>query len=173
MDVFNEGADLPFLECLLFLRPTDSKRIFFQQLGRGLRRSYGKALCLVIDFIGNFRNAYRIVEYQGLVPVEEDDAFIAQRGPRTAKEILNLPLGCEVHFDDKVIDLFASQALHPANATRHNIGRILIYQYRRLQNRLGHKPRKVDVDRHSRLDSSFYIQVFGSWKKFEKLMASQ
>jgi hypothetical protein len=104
--------------------------------------------------------------------VEEDDAFIAQRDPRTAKEILNLPLGCEVHFDDNVIDFFASQALQPANATRHNIGRILIYQYRRLENRLGHQPRKVDVDRHSRLDSSFYTQVFGSWKKFEQLMAS-
>jgi len=172
VDVFNEGADLPFLECLLFLRPTDSKRIFSQQLGRGLRRSHGKALCLVIDFIGNFRNAYRIVEYQGLVPVEEDDAFIAQRGPRTAKEILNLPLGCEVYFDDKVIDLFASQALHPANATRHNIGRILIYQYRRLESRLGRQPRKLDVDRHSRLHSGFYVQVFGSWKKFEQIMTS-
>jgi superfamily II DNA or RNA helicase len=172
VDVFNEGADLPFLECLLFLRPTDSKRIFFQQLGRGLRRSHGKAMCLVIDFIGNFRNAYRIVEYQGLAPVEEDDAFMAQRSPRTAKEILNLPLGCEVYFDDKVIDLFASQALNPANATRHNIGRILIYQYRRLQKTLGRQPRKVDVDRHSRLHSGFYAEVFGSWKKFEQMMAS-
>jgi superfamily II DNA or RNA helicase len=46
MDVFNEGADLPVVECLLFLRPTESKRIFFQQLGRGLRRYPGKASCL-------------------------------------------------------------------------------------------------------------------------------
>ena len=55
VDVLNEGADLPFVECLLFLRPTESKRIYFQQLGRGLRRYAGKAFCLVIDFIGNFR----------------------------------------------------------------------------------------------------------------------
>lgn len=133
VDVFNEGADLPFLECLLFLRPTDSKRIFFQQLGRGLRRYPGKAQCLVIDFIGNFKNAYRIVEYQGLLPVEEDDGFVGRRGPKTAKEFLNLPLGCEVHFDDRVINLFASQAFNPANANRHNIGRILIYLYQRLE----------------------------------------
>ena len=51
VDVVNEGADLPFIECLLFLRPTESKRIFYQQLGRGLRRYVGKSHCLVIDFI--------------------------------------------------------------------------------------------------------------------------
>src|SRR5438105_720677 len=42
VDVFNEGADLPFIECLLFLRPTESKRIFYQQLGRGLRQYSGR-----------------------------------------------------------------------------------------------------------------------------------
>lgn len=69
VDVLNEGADLPFVECLLFLRPTESQRIFFQQLGRGLRRYVGKTHCTVIDFIGNFKNAYRIVEYQDLLPL--------------------------------------------------------------------------------------------------------
>jgi superfamily II DNA or RNA helicase len=64
VDVLNEGADLPFIECLLFLRPTESKRIFYQQLGRGLRRYVGKSHCTVIDFIGNFKNAYLIPEYQ-------------------------------------------------------------------------------------------------------------
>lgn len=71
VDVLNEGIDLPFAECLLFLRPTESKRIFFQQLGRGLRHFVGKEKCIAIDFIGNFQNAYRIVEYQGLDPSDE------------------------------------------------------------------------------------------------------
>jgi superfamily II DNA or RNA helicase len=57
VDVLNEGADFPGVECLLFLRPTESKRIFVQQLGRGLRRSVGKSHCVVIDFISNFKNA--------------------------------------------------------------------------------------------------------------------
>ena len=171
VDVMNEGADLPFVETLLFLRPTDSKRIFLQQLGRGLRRSVGKAHCNVIDFIGNFRNAYRIVEYQGLLPLEEDDAFVGSRDPRTPKEMLNLPLGCEVHFDDKVIDVFASQALDPAHATRYNIGRILIYQYHKLQRQLGRAPKKVDVDRLSRLGSDIYALLFGSWKRFEQTIS--
>ena len=56
--MLNEGADCP-LGCLLFMRPTESKRIFFQQLGA----AYGdlrKVYCTVGDFIGNFRNASRI-----------------------------------------------------------------------------------------------------------------
>ena len=71
----NEGIDLPFIECLLFLRPTESKRIFYQQLGRGLRRYVGKSHCVVIDFIGNFKNAYKLVEYQPLLPHSTDEAM--------------------------------------------------------------------------------------------------
>jgi superfamily II DNA or RNA helicase len=73
VDVLNEGADIPFVECLLFLRPTESQRIFLQQLGRGLRRYVGKSHCTVIDFIGSFKNAYKVVEYQGLLPLETEE----------------------------------------------------------------------------------------------------
>ncbi len=137
VDVFNEGADLPFVECLLFLRPTESKRIFYQQLGRGLRQYSGKTYCTVIDFIGNFHNAYKIVEYQNLLPFEESDLIPAFRYARTRKDILNLPLNCEVHFEEKVIKVFADQALDPRYATRHNIGRIMLYEYDRLRGHLG------------------------------------
>jgi superfamily II DNA or RNA helicase len=168
VDVLNEGVDLPFAECLLFLRPTESKRIFFQQLGRGLRHSVGKERCIVIDFIGNFHNAYRIVEYQGLDPYDDVQSIPGTTCTRTAKDTLNLPTGCLVEFDERVIDVFGHQTLNPAYATRHNIGRILLYQYQRLERRLGRKPKKSDIDRQCWLDSSFYVSVFGSWKDFER-----
>ena len=114
VDVLNEGADLPFAECLLFLRPTESKRIFYQQLGRGLRKYVGKSHCIVIDFIGNFKNAHKIIEYQGLLPFAEDQDSGTFGSAKTRKEVLNLPLGCEVHFDDKVIEAFANQTFDPA-----------------------------------------------------------
>jgi len=171
VDVLNEGADFPFVECLLFLRPTESKRIFFQQLGRGLRRYVGKSHCIVIDFIGNFRNAYRIVEYHGLLPEPDEQPTSSLVFARTAKDILNLPLGCEVHFDERVIDIFAQQTLHPRFATRHNIGRILLYQYQRLCSHLGRRPARQDVDRNCLLHSQFYRDVFGSWKRFEEIVA--
>lgn len=172
VDVLNEGADLPFLECLLFLRPTESKRIFFQQLGRGLRKYVGKSHCIVVDFIGNFQNAYRIVEYHGLSPYEDEQPTTGVQYTTSVKELLNLPLGCEVHFDEKVIDVFAQQTLTPRYATRHNIGRILLYQYKRLKRHLGRKPTKKDVDRSCLLHSLFYRDVFGSWKKFEEIVSS-
>jgi superfamily II DNA or RNA helicase len=171
VDLLNEGIDLPFAECLLFLRPTESKRIFFQQLGRGLRHFVGKERCTVIDFIGNFHNAYRIVEYQGLTPLD-DVTTPAATFTRTAKETLNLPAGCVVEFDERVIDVFGRQTLNPAYATRHNIGRILLHQYRRLEQRLGRKPTRADVDRQCLLDSTLYVSVFGSWREFETTVAN-
>ncbi|WP_296395398.1 DEAD/DEAH box helicase family protein [Williamsia sp.] len=59
VDVFNEGLDIPSVDTLLLLRPTQSATIFLQQLGRGLRRSRGKAVVTVLDFIGHQRAEFR------------------------------------------------------------------------------------------------------------------
>jgi superfamily II DNA or RNA helicase len=169
VDVLNEGADMPFVECLMFVRPTESKRIFLQQLGRGLRRYVGKTHCVVIDFIGNFRNAFRIVDYHGLRSEDVDHVASNMNRANNVKEVLDLPLGCKVVFEDKVLDIFASQTLHPRNATRHNIGRILLYQYDRISRRLGHPATRRELDRQALLDARLYDSVFGSWAKFVKL----
>lgn len=58
-DVFNEGLDLPDVDTVLFLRPTESATLFLQQLGRGLRRTKDKAVLTVLDFVGNHRKEYR------------------------------------------------------------------------------------------------------------------
>jgi hypothetical protein len=58
--LFNEGVDLPTVDTLLLLRPTDSPTLFLQQLGRGLRRSEGKTACTVLDFVGQHRREFRI-----------------------------------------------------------------------------------------------------------------
>jgi superfamily II DNA or RNA helicase len=165
VDVLNEGVDIPFVECLLFLRPTESKRIFFQQLGRGLRLSPGKDKVVVLDFIGNFHNAYRI----GLQP--EETVVVESLGRfRSSKQVINLPLGCHVEFDDRVIDIFANQILDPKRATRHNIAQILIYLYLRTSKRLGHLATSKEIDRLQILDTELYKMVFGSWNKFETLI---
>lgn len=59
VDLFNEGVDIPEVDCILFLRPTESATVFIQQLGRGLRLDRGKTNCLVLDFIGNQRREFR------------------------------------------------------------------------------------------------------------------
>jgi superfamily II DNA or RNA helicase len=58
-DLFNEGLDLPDIDTVLFLRPTESATIFMQQLGRGLRRTPNKAVLTVLDFIGYHRKEFR------------------------------------------------------------------------------------------------------------------
>lgn len=58
-DLYNEGVDLPFVDTLLFLRPTSSATLFLQQLGRGLRHDAQKTSCLVLDFIGRQRAEFR------------------------------------------------------------------------------------------------------------------
>jgi superfamily II DNA or RNA helicase len=59
VDLFNEGVDVPAVDTLLMLRPTDSPTLFLQQLGRGLRRSVGKSVCTVLDFVGHHRKEFR------------------------------------------------------------------------------------------------------------------
>ncbi|SHI00703.1 Helicase conserved C-terminal domain-containing protein [Clostridium grantii DSM 8605] len=57
VDMFNEGLDIPLIDLVMFLRPTQSPTIFFQQLGRGLRKATGKKYLNVLDFIGNYKKA--------------------------------------------------------------------------------------------------------------------
>ena len=68
VDLFNEGVDLPNVETLLLLRPTESPVLFLQQLGRGLRKADNKTACLVLDFIGQHRREFRFhVRLQALL----------------------------------------------------------------------------------------------------------
>jgi superfamily II DNA or RNA helicase/HKD family nuclease len=57
VNLFNEGVDIPSVDTLLFVRPTESLTVFTQQIGRGLRLYPGKEHCVIIDLIGNYRNA--------------------------------------------------------------------------------------------------------------------
>jgi superfamily II DNA or RNA helicase/HKD family nuclease len=58
-DLFNEGLDIPDVDTVLFLRPTESATLFLQQLGRGLRRTRDKAVLTVLDFVGHHRKEFR------------------------------------------------------------------------------------------------------------------
>ena len=61
-DLFNEGLDIPGIDTVLFLRPTESATIFLQQLGRGLRHEEGKSCLTVLDFIGDAHRSFRFID---------------------------------------------------------------------------------------------------------------
>ena len=68
VDLFNEGVDLPEVDTVLMLRPTESATVFLQQLGRGLRWAEEKQVLTVIDFVGQVRREYRYdIRYQALL----------------------------------------------------------------------------------------------------------
>lgn len=97
VDIFNEGVDIPELDTLLFLRPTESLTIFLQQLGRGLRLTAGKECCTVLDFVGNSRPEYDFSS--------KFRALIGKTNQAIGKEIKqgfpNLPLGCRIELQEQ------------------------------------------------------------------------
>ncbi|QSX08792.1 DEAD/DEAH box helicase family protein [Alkalibacter rhizosphaerae] len=100
VDMLNEGVDIPYLDLLLFLRPTESPVVFLQQLGRGLRKAQGKSEIKVLDFIGNFKNVDLIPLLLGRRNASLKD-FVRSKGDSSI-----LPFDCHVDFDFEVIDLF-------------------------------------------------------------------
>ena len=78
----------------------------FSSLDALLGITVRKAQCAAIDFIGNFRNAYKIAEYRGLDPTEEMQSDFGETIFKNVKEKIDLPAGCKVEFDDRVIDVF-------------------------------------------------------------------
>ena len=105
VDLFNEGVDVPEVDTILMLRPTDSPVVFLQQLGRGLRYLPGKELT-VIDFIGNHRSfLFKPRTLLGLVDGGFSSTAQVLEAMRTGD--FGLPDGCSVHYDLEVVDLLA------------------------------------------------------------------
>ena len=101
VDLFNEGIDVPTVDTLLLLRPTDSATLFLQQLGRGLRRSVGKTVCTVLDFVGHHRKEFRFDQrFRALLggTRRELEAQIVSGFPF-------LPAGCHMELDAVAKDI--------------------------------------------------------------------
>ncbi len=97
VDLFNEGVDIPEVDTLLLLRPTQSATVFLQQLGRGLRLHPGKICLTVLDFIGMAREEFRYEATLG--------ALSSSRRTRLQQQIEHgfplLPSGCSIQLDRK------------------------------------------------------------------------
>ena len=158
VDIFNEGVDFPNIQVLLFLRPTESRTIFVQQLGRGLRLSPGKERIRVLDFIGNYKRANLIRDY---LAKEKKVIEISEDNTRKRKIEYTYSTGCEVHFDEKVEEILNRQ-----DAETLGVGKLELTQaYYALAETLRRKPTRAEVDKEQ-YKSARYAQVFGSWSKF-------
>lgn len=100
VDLFNEGVDIPAINTILFLRPTESLTVFLQQLGRGLRLYEGKDCLTVLDFIGQANRKYRFEE--------KFRALLSDSSKSVQSEIKNgfvaLPKGCYLQLEKKAAE---------------------------------------------------------------------
>ncbi|GIO91435.1 MULTISPECIES: DEAD/DEAH box helicase family protein [Paenibacillus] len=153
VDLFNEGVDIPSVDTLLFVRPTESLTVFTQQVGRGLRLSERKTHCTIIDLIGNYRNADVKLR---LFATDGD-------GKKTAKEpiIPTVPDGCELHLETSVVNLLdeLSRKKLPHRERLHR-------SFLDLKNELGRIPTYLELHLHGSSNSWEYRNEFGSYIGF-------
>lgn len=133
VDMFNEGVDITAVDMVMFLRPTESPIVFFQQLGRGLRRSAGKEYLNVLDFIGNYEKAGNVRKFL------TGKAYSADR-MHEFSEKEELPDDCIVDFDMRLIDLFAEM-----DKKHLKIKEQIVKEYFRIKENLGHRPSRMDL----------------------------
>ncbi|TAA73393.1 DEAD/DEAH box helicase family protein [Planococcus salinarum] len=148
VDLFNEGVDIPKVDTLLFIRPTESLTVYTQQIGRGLRIANDKSHCVIIDFIGNYRNA------------DLKLAVFDKTGKAGASNPIEplVPAACEFNLDIQVIDL-----LKELNKKRAPRKEAVVMAYKELKRELGRKPTYLEFHLHANTDSEIVKQEFKSW----------
>lgn len=166
VDIFNEGVDIPEINQVILLRPTQSVVIFVQQLGRGLRKAKGKEFVVVIDFIGNYKNNFMIpMALSGDRSYNKDTVrHYLQEGSRI------IPGSSTLHFDP----ITRQRIYESIDMANFNDLRLIKEAYQQLRFKLGRIPDLKDFDIYGAIDP---IRIFdqnslGSYhcflKKYEK-----
>ncbi len=146
VDMFNEGLDIPAIDMVMFLRPTQSPTIFLQQLGRGLRRHKGKKYLNVLDFIGNYKKADLL---PFLLSGKNYSRIEAKKGILNEDEY---PEDCRVDFDFRIIDVFKKLA-----AKEMNIKDRILEEFLRVKELVGHRPSRVEF--FNNIDDEVYSAI--------------
>ncbi|KAA6447298.1 DUF3427 domain-containing protein [Bacillus swezeyi] len=166
VDIFNEGIDIPELNLLLFLRPTESPTIFIQQLGRGLRKTDTKEFVTILDFIGNYQKSF-------VVPL----ALSGQTNQRSfdkdslrfavSHEFADLPGGSYVDLSS----VTKKQILNKIDAIRLDSVAMLRALYKQFKKELGRSPELMDFLYSDQAPGlKFFIHKYKSWIQTKKKM---
>lgn len=156
VDLFNEGVDLPEIDTVMMLRPTESKILFLQQLGRGLRKSAGKDRLVVLDFVGNHQSFLH--KPQALFGIPANFRELARFARDVELGHFKLPKGCYVNYDLKLINFLKS--LDGEGAAK---------DYEALKQTLGHRPTLSEFHRAGASIPAMRKQ-FGGWFDLVKEM---
>ncbi|MBM4368020.1 MAG: DUF3427 domain-containing protein [Deltaproteobacteria bacterium] len=157
VDMFNEGVDLPSVDAILMLRPTESRILWLQQVGRGLRKKEDKTL-RIVDYIGNHRTFL-----QGAVTLlpmqDETPAALVAALKRLEEGDAGLPEGCAITYDLRAIEIL--RALIPSAQGREAVRA----WYEDFRDRHGARPTASEAW-HAGYDPGTVRRHDGSWLGF-------
>ncbi len=158
VDIFNEGVDIPEVNQIIMLRPTQSPIVFVQQLGRGLRKSDGKEFVIILDFIGNYTNNFMIpIALSGDRSYNKDTMRrYVSSGTRV------IPGSSSIHFDE----ISRKRIYNSIDTAKTNNTKLLTEAYKNLKYRLGHIPSIMDFDNHGSIDPTKIFDKFGCYHNF-------
>lgn len=158
VDIFNEGVDIPRINQILMIRPTDSAIVFIQQLGRGLRKTEGKGYLTIVDFIGNYKNNYLIpIALYGDTSYNKDSLRrLLSDGSRM------IPGASTINFDEITKDkIFKS-----IDAANMQLLADLKKDYNLLKYKIGRIPMMMDFPKHGSRDPYLYVNYANSYLNF-------
>lgn len=158
VDIFNEGIDIPKINQIIMLRPTESAIIFVQQLGRGLRKVDGKDYLTVIDFIGNYANNYLVpIALYGDTSYNKDSLRkLITDGSRM------IPGSSTINFDE----ITKEKIFKSIDSANLQLVADLKKDYNLLKFKLGKVPMMMDFIEHGSRDPYLYVKRFKSYYNF-------
>lgn len=160
VDIFNEGVDIPEINQVIMLRPTESPIVFVQQLGRGLRKSGEKEYVVILDFIGNYMNNFMIP-----IALSGDRSYNKDTIRRYVRESGRIiPGASSVHFDE-ISKKRIFQSIDKAVTTK----KMLTEKYQALKFRLGRIPTILDFYEYGEIDPMLFVDYAGTYDQFLKM----
>ncbi len=158
VDIFNEGVDIPSVNQIIMLRPTQSSIVFVQQIGRGLRKTRNKEYLVVIDFIGNYSNNYMIP-----IALYGDNSY----NKDTLRKLINsgnslIPGASTINFDQ----ITKRRIFESIDMAKMNTKKDLLKEYNLLKYKLGKSPLMMDFINYGGRDPYAFVEYSGSYYNF-------
>ena len=164
-DLFNEGVDIPAINQVIMLRPTESPIIFIQQLGRGLRHYPGKEYVVILDFIGNYEKNYNIP-----LALSDDRSYNKSETRRfVAAGDSIIPGNSTISFDE----ISRNKIYESIDNSDFTEAKIIMDGYKSLKMRLGRIPELTDFKKYGSIDALNLLSKYKSYHNFLKTKDNQ
>ncbi len=158
VDLFKEGTDIPSINQLIMLRPTESPIVYIQQLGRGLRKNGGKDFLVVLDFVANYEKNYNIP-----LALSDDRSYNKSEARKFIAAGDSMVYGNSTISFDEITKKRIYDSIDKANFKDSSM---LRGAYKDLRNKIGSIPELIDFRKYGSVDALKFIEKWGSYHEF-------